>query len=174
MEIQKQVPLRNVEQTIGEMFELVRKYNSDVSAYATMSPEAFYKLVRDIPYKADPRGNEFIQRPWATLVGASEWGDCDDLAMLMASYAVQNKIPYRFGIGGSKKYRGMSSGRTIIPFHHVWCELFVMGRWTPFDATYPRYQPYIHNQNYLRVKYFYPPSRDGRLIFRLRRLIFGG
>lgn len=158
MEIQQQVELRDAEQTVKEMFGVIKKYSSDVAPYASMSPEAFYHLVRKIPYKADPRGNEFLQRPWATLSGASPWGDCDDFAILLGSYAVQKGIRYRLAIGGSKAYRNLNTGKLVVPFHHVWPEFEVLGMWKPFDATYSRYSPYIHNQKYLRIQYFYPPA----------------
>ncbi len=146
--------LRSVDQTVAEMFRLVNLYYGDVARFATMTPEAFYNKVRAIPYRADPRGNEFLQRPASTLNGWSECGDCDDKAIVMAAYAKAAGIEYRIAIGGSQAVRVGS--RVEYPFHHVWAEFKMMGKWVPMDATYPRYQPYMHNQSYKRVKFYYP------------------
>lgn len=149
------VPLKDVRQTIREMFKLIETCAEDVAPYATQTPEQFYSMVRALPYIPDPRGNEWVQRPASSLHGWGFFRDCDDKAILMAAYAKAAGIPFRIAIGGSRAYVD-SRGRTEVPYHHVWPEFYMMGKWLPMDATYSRYQPYIHNQQYLRLTYFYP------------------
>lgn len=136
------------------MLELIEKHYRDVSRFATMSIRQFYDKVRDLPYRADPKGNEFIQRPSSTLHGWSLWRDCDDKAILLGAYAKAAGIKYRIAIGGSKAVQGPNG--VTYPFHHVWPEFFLLGKWFPMDATYPRYSPYVYTQNYKSMKFYYP------------------
>jgi transglutaminase-like putative cysteine protease len=147
-------PLRNLEETVNAMYAIIAQYSSDVAMYASWSPERFYNFVRDIPYRADPKGNEHLQRPAVTINSWSPWNDCDDLAILMCSYAKEAGIPYRLAVGGSHAYINRRNGARVVPFHHVWPEFQFRGVWTPMDATYPRYSPYVHNQRYLKIKVF--------------------
>lgn len=158
MEITR-TPLRDVEQTIAAMIKVIYSCSSDCSKYASWSPERFYNLVRDIPYRADPKGNEHLQRPSVTLNGWSPWNDCDDLAIVMCSYAREAGVPWRLAIGGSVARVHPITKAAMVPFHHVWPEFKLNGRWVPMDATYPRYMPYVDNQHYLKIKVFLPKPR---------------
>ena len=151
----KQVPLRDVDQTVAEILRLIATCYRDVAKYATMPVGRFYDMVRNLPYRADPKGNEFLQRPSSSLNGWSQWRDCDDKAILLGAYAKAAAIPYRIAIGGSKAVIS-KSGTVSYPFHHVWPEFKILGRWFPMDATYPKYSPYIYTQNYKALKFYYP------------------
>lgn len=50
----------------------------------------FYRIAYSITYTKEPEGNDVWQTPKETLRG---WGDCEDLAIVLASAAAYEKIP---------------------------------------------------------------------------------
>jgi transglutaminase-like putative cysteine protease len=110
---------------------IAETYREDVAEYASMNLLDFYTMVKDIPYKYDMvcgKLGEILQRPQYTLNRNGAGGDCDDKAIVMASYAILNKIPYRFKAVGKIPNGAVS---------HVYTEFQIEGEWIPVDATYP-------------------------------------
>lgn len=124
------VNLKNVFQTGKNMVRLVKMYNSDVSEYDAMKFPDFFKMVSNLPYIADPKGTEWIQRPKFTLSNQSRYRDCDDKAILIASKLYRMGIPFRF-VASSK----LPSKQ----LHHVWVMILLNGKQYVIDATYPGY-----------------------------------
>lgn len=123
----RQGQVKNVRHTGALMVRLASKYFKDVSAFAGMTPNAFFDYVKKIPYNRDPVQTEFLQRPFYTIAGNRPGGDCDDKAIVSGAYAICNGIPFRF----------KAMGRYIDkPLHHVATDLFLNGSWTHFDPTY--------------------------------------
>lgn len=124
--------LLSVQTTLGEMHRLANQYAMDVAPYAGMPLRDFFDLVAKIPYHVDTwKGEpaEVVKRPSYTLRQLGAGGDCDDKAIVMASWAVLNHLPYRF----------IAAGRILDgPLHHVFTEIFYGGKWVPVDSTYPR------------------------------------
>lgn len=157
----KTKPLKSVDETVRHIFRLIKERGSDMSRYATMRPGDFHRLLKMLPYRADPRGNEFLQRPASTMQGYSPYRDCDDKAIAAGAYARASGRPYRIVIAGSHavpRRTVLGNIKVTYPFHHVFPEIFLGGQWVPFDATYPRYVPFRHNQVYRSRKVFYPPD----------------
>ena len=111
------------------MVRLSRTYCMDVAPYATMSLPEFYDFLKNIPYRADPRGTELVKRPFYTLNRIGKGGDCDCKTIVMLAWARLNKIPARIVTASKNKKKGL---------HHVYPELYYMGNWCVVDATYPR------------------------------------
>lgn len=119
--------LESVEDTGKEMHRLAFAFREDVLSYAHMSLDEFFSFVAVIPYVNDPDSVEFLQRPYYTLTGTGQGGDCDDKAIVMAAYAILHEIPYQF-VAVAKE-----EGDDL---HHVFTELQINGAWVPFDVTY--------------------------------------
>ncbi len=119
--------LTSAKQTAREMARLATAFQDDVLPWATLSLEQFFRHLAGIPYRPDPQGIEFCQRPYYTLSGTGGGGDCDDKAIAAAAYAILRKIPWRFVAVGKT-----ASG----DLHHVFAEFMVGGVWIPFDVTY--------------------------------------
>lgn len=109
------------------MYQVVNRYHTDMLPYASYTLPEIFELIKQIPYRADPRGIEVLQRPRYTLDLSGPGGDCDDKAIVLASWARLNHIPYRF-MAVRKK------GKPNL--HHVYAELYFNGEWVPVDPTY--------------------------------------
>lgn len=120
-------PLKNVKYTGGLMTELSVRYQNDVSEYGHFSIIQFFDFVKNIPYKPDPKKQEFLQRPYYTLKQRGKGGDCDDKAICLGAYCVLASIPFRFVALGRKR-----DGR----LHHVVIEILLGDLWVHLDATY--------------------------------------
>lgn len=124
--------IRSVRDTGRLMREVVNRHYRDVAAYATLSLPEIFDLVKSIPYRRDPKKpngkvTELLQRPAYTLARTGHGGDCDDKAMVLASWAKLNGIPFRFVAVGRAKN---------LPLHHVLVELYIQGNWVHVDPTY--------------------------------------
>lgn len=128
MRVTKVKVFKDVRQTISEMRRLATLYKNDIAQYATKPLTEFYDMVKNLAYIPDPTGQETIRRPGYTIRGIGPGRDCDDKAVVMASYAILNNIPWRFVVV-SASAKG--------PYHHVFNEFFLGGKWLPVDATYP-------------------------------------
>lgn len=128
MQMVKVKGFRDVRQTISEMRRMATMYANDVAKYVNWSLLDFYTMVKNLPYIPDPKGQETIRRPQFTLNGLGQGRDCDDKAIVMASYAHSNGIPWRFVV---------VSQRANGPFHHVYTEYYLGNKWLSVDATYP-------------------------------------
>lgn len=124
--------LKNVKYTGKLMRELSVRYQNDVAEYGHLSLIQFYDLIKNIPYKPDPKKMEFLQRPYYTLKERGKGGDCDDKAICIGAYCALAKLPFRFVALGRK-----AGGR----LHHVIIEVMIDNhlderRWVHLDATY--------------------------------------
>lgn len=110
------------------MHLMVNKYHMDMAPYASCTLQEIFDMVKNIPYRPDPPGMEYLQRPWATLNMTGAGGDCDDKAIVIASWAKLNSLPYRF----------VAVRRFDKPvLHHVYCQIEVSpGNWVDVDPTY--------------------------------------
>lgn len=109
------------------MRRLAVVFSGDVMPYVTLSLQAFYDKVRNIPYHEDPKGIELVQRPALTLNGQGLGGDCDDKAICMAAYLHLHDI----------KFRIVAAGRDLNgPLHHTWVQGYINGKWSDLDPTY--------------------------------------
>jgi transglutaminase-like putative cysteine protease len=117
----------DVRKTGRLMHQMVRTYYQDMMPYCHLSPQEIFDLVKALPYRDDPEDVEALMRPAYTMAGQGYGGDCDDRAIVIASYAVCAGIPYRF----------VAVRRADMPdFHHVYTELFIGSKWTILDVTY--------------------------------------
>lgn len=124
-------PLESAQQTAAEMLRLVQSYAADIGDKANWPLIRFFDFVKKLPYRADPPGNETISRPALSM--RKEWParDCDDKAILLASWCHMNKTPWCFVA---------SSTRTDGTLHHVFLNAVINGKKTVLDATYPKNQ----------------------------------
>lgn len=119
--------LKDVSQTSKNMYRIAYAWRDDMAAYATLSLEELFDLLKNIPFNADPDDTELLQRPFWTLNQLGKGGDCDDKAICVGAYCHLNKIPFRF-IATSMQKDGK--------LHHVLTEMYIRGRWLEFDPTY--------------------------------------
>lgn len=129
-------PLENVNQTGEKMRRLVCLYWPDLGAWLERPFVDFYVHVCRLPYIADPPGVETVSRPAYTLNGAYGPRDCDDKAVLCASWWHGHGRPVRFVASSTKPDKKL---------HHVFLQLdngvFV-------DATYKKNQQFLGNYPY--------------------------
>lgn len=117
--------LHSLEQTGATMGRLAKEYALDAIELASLSLEELHALILSWPYKADPKGLEWVQRPKYTIDGSGPCRDCDDRAVVVGAWAELNGLPYRF----------VAVGTGATP-HHVFAQVWV-GDWITVDATYP-------------------------------------
>lgn len=98
-----------------------------MAQYASATLQEVFDLLKNIPYQADPPDREHLQRPFYTLNEMGEGGDCDDKAIAAGAWAFLRRIPFRF-VAVSK-----SPEKEL---HHVFVEMYINGKWEPFDPTY--------------------------------------
>lgn len=125
-------PLKNVKYTGQRMRELAVLYQNDVAMHGHLSFMQFYDLIKNLPYKNDPKKQEFLQRPYYTLTQRGQGGDCDDKCICIGAYCAIAKFPFRFVACGK-----MENGR----LHHVITEVLMdndkgVKSWIHVDATY--------------------------------------
>lgn len=124
--------LKNVKNTGALMRELSAKYHNDVAPFCHLSFVQYYDFIKNIPYTADPKKIEFLQRPYYTLYQRGNGGDCDDKCICIGAYCSIAKIPFRFVALGKTK-----DGR----LHHVITEVLMDApgqakQWVHIDPTY--------------------------------------
>ena len=93
---------------------------------------AILRYAQSMYYTNEP--GEQLQSPWRTIKEGT--GDCDDLAMLMASMAESIKLPWKFALGGhkgGKPVRWMEGER--LPWGTSWTHIYVYLGWPPFKPT---------------------------------------
>lgn len=101
--------------------------------YAGQASALLTWVQRNIRYVNEP--GEIIQTPFVTMdVG---YGDCDDLAVLLASMAESIKLEWRFVLGGRK--RNGAPARWIEGTPKPWgvefAHIYVMLGWPPFQPA---------------------------------------
>jgi len=121
------------------MYRMVAQYHRDMIPYSHMPLEQIYRIICDIPFRPDPLTEEVLMRPRYTMNSTGCGGDCDDKSIALASWAKLNNIPFRFIAVRAKNRETL---------HHVYPELYIIGRWTIADATYS-----INTLGHQREKY---------------------
>ena len=139
-------PLHSVNQTGSEMERLVRTYHADIDHLVHLPLKSFYDLTKRLPYKPDPKFQEFVQRPSFTLSGQARHRDCDDKAVLMGAYLYKNNVPFRFVAVSHRKDR---------PLHHVLLQANIGGKNKIIDPTYPKNRLF----HFAKPERFYPITR---------------
>lgn len=109
------------------MREMVYTYYMDMAPYMYLSLSEVYDLIKNIPYKPDPKEFETLQRPYYTLHSNGWGGDCDDKCIALASWAYLHNIPFKF-IAARRPDK-----KTL---HHVFCKLYINNKWVNIDPTY--------------------------------------
>jgi transglutaminase-like putative cysteine protease len=123
--------LKSIHTTGQKMVELVKKFHEDLKPFDGMQFSRFYDLARRLPYRSDPTGVEFLQRPAHAL---KNWNvpamplDCDDKAVLIGAFLYRRGIPVRFLA---------VSNKPSAKIHHACLEGNFGGKWVLIDATYP-------------------------------------
>lgn len=109
------------------MRRMVERYYRDMSPYAHIPVTRIFSIVKNLPFRPDPGDKETLQRPLYTMQRQGYGGDCDDKCIVLASWAKLNSIPYRFvAVRRPDRER----------LHHVFCELWINGKWLHADPTY--------------------------------------
>lgn len=122
------VPLESYKQTVAKIFEFAKQYKSDLEELKNKSIYGFYNLVRNLPYHADPKGEETVVRPKYTIL--PDWQgarDCDDKTLLIGAFCELAGIAWRSIVCGQTKFKP----------HHIYPEVKLNGHWQSADATYP-------------------------------------
>jgi len=114
-------------QTGPLMARMAYQYREDVMPFINHGPVEMFNVLSRIPFREDRPGYEVLQRPWLTLMYEGYGGDCDDKAIAMASWAILNNVPFRF-VAVRRAHRRQ--------LHHVYTELYIQGKWVPFDPTF--------------------------------------
>lgn len=142
MTVRKQ-PHLDLEQTINSMRQLawegqtsplVRQFAIEtlrrVKPKDTLSEVGalYHACCREIHYLADPLGLEYLQHPEVTVRTAA--GDCDDMAILLASTLLMSEIlsvghPCRFKVVGFQN----------APPSHVYLETLIQNQWIALDPV---------------------------------------
>lgn len=141
--------LYNKDQTGAEMKRLVTSYASDLQnifvkyqsndvSLANLPIDVFFDTIKNIKYVRDPKPTELVMRPYYAIKFNKKGLDCKKKAILMASYAYINNIPYRF-IASSTRPDGKK--------HHVYTQLQIDGQWINFDCTYNDYTMGMEKEN---------------------------
>jgi hypothetical protein len=111
--------------TISEMYRLADEYRGDIEGFNLQSVRDVFDYVKNIPFVPDAATgyDEFLRRPLTTING----GDCDDKTILSIVALSNIGVPARI-VTTSYKLDG--------EMEHVYLEVFINGKWQPFDPTY--------------------------------------
>jgi len=133
-------PLKSKNQTGREMYRMIAATAGDLKKVfynvggrpvsADKLPLVqWFNIVKNIPYRRDPKPREILARP-AHILGFEKLGaDCKKKSLLMAAWCKQNNIPFRFIASSRRKDKKV---------HHVFPQARIAGQWLPLDATYKR------------------------------------
>lgn len=138
-----QTELTDVLQTGAAMRRLVQNYFGDLGPWLGVPFIAFYRHVCNLPYIPDPDNVETVSRPLYTLGGYDVPRDCDDKAVLLASWCYGHGEPVRFVA---------TSTRPDKKLHHVFAQ---MKNGLYMDGTYPKnadflgYYPFFRHVTYI-------------------------
>lgn len=119
-------PLENVFQTAQEMRRLTLQYWGDLGPWLDAPFISFFNFVCALPYREDPPEVETVSRPLYLLDESYEPRDCDDKAVLIASWLHGHGLPVRFV--------GVSTLQ-----NKELCHVFSECGGLDIDATYPEY-----------------------------------
>lgn len=128
--------LYNKEQTGERMYNLIDTYARDLANFKVndtalfdLSISDFFNFVKNIPYRRDLSPTEVISRPHHILHHRKIGMDCKKKAILIASWAFLNNIPFHLIASSSRK-----NGK----IHHVFPQVQLNGEWINADATYKK------------------------------------
>ena len=129
--------LNSLLETGSEMGRLSRQYASDMEPFSSWAPWEIQTYIKNIPYRADPVGMEYLSRPHYTILGHMPF-DCDDRCICIGAWAVLNSCPYLF-------IAARQDGRKT--YHHVYPRVYIDEEWKNLDCTYP-WHIYNEPKNY--------------------------
>jgi len=138
--------LETYEKTVLKIIEFSEKYMSDCNFLINKTPEQVFEIIKNLKYKPDPQGIEFLSRPELSIWRKDLPRDCDDKTLIAICYFQLKNIPYRIVI----------SGRSTKP-HHIYPEIQdFKNNWIPFDATYSKniFGKYPYKEVFRKL--FYP------------------
>lgn len=138
----EKTPLKDKEQTARKIKALVNSFYNDLDSIFVinrgtnvkvpdLSLQDFFNLLKNIPYRRDPRPVEVVARPYYLFKYRNLGLDCKKKAIMSAAYAKYRGLPYRF-IG--------SSNRPDKKIHHIFVQIKLDGEWLNFDNTYKEYK----------------------------------
>lgn len=123
-------PATRPAQILEAMVGIVHRHASDVARWALDPLDLYFGRVKRAHYDREPLawGAQILARPALTISKRVPVVACANKAILIASWAHLNRVPWRF----------VAVGRIPgFPPHHVFAELWIGGAWRPADATYP-------------------------------------
>lgn len=130
------LPLIDAKETGRWMHRIVNEFYMDMAPWSGESVLSMYTIIKDIPYRPDPKGNEVLQRPKYTMEGMGWGGDCDDKSICFAAFCKLKGIRYRFiGVGKKKPLKKYGFFDKIL-LTHVYTQVYLGGEWVDADCTY--------------------------------------
>jgi hypothetical protein len=124
---------KSVQEIGREMYRLVDTYSTDLGELAGLPLDVFFDRVKAIPYRKEPGRFQFLSRPQWSLAGLSPVVACANKAIMVGSWAKQNRFPFRFVAVGTVVTR---------PVNHVFTQIFLAGLWQDVDPTYNWHSPF--------------------------------
>lgn len=120
------VPLKNYKQQVKVINEKAVYNCGDLSGMYERCFHKFYDFVCAIPYREDGE-YELNARP-GRILELSGGIDCKKKSTLIAAYCNLHGISYRLCVISAMPNK-------IV--HHIFPEIYMLGKWVPADATYP-------------------------------------
>lgn len=133
------LPLYDVHQTAEKMRGLVCRCWADLGPWLWVDFKTFFNHVCLLPYIPDPADVETISRPAYTLRREYAPRDCDDKAIIIASWLHGHGIKCRFVASSTRPDREV---------HHVFCQC---ENGVYLDATFPEHYEMMGNYDYFRA-----------------------
>lgn len=143
MMIQNREPLKNRLQTARRIKHLIETFYTDLNniffqkgkkllPLSKLTLQEYFNLVKNIPYRKDPRPYEVTARPYYIFKHYKLGMDCKKKAVAMGAYLRMKNFKYR-AIG--------SSSRPDHRVHHIYFQYFdtTDHTWKNADATYNYY-----------------------------------
>lgn len=127
--------LGSIHDTGREMARMVTAYYTDLARYQSSSLKDYFDIVKNLRYRRDPNGIEFVTRPKIAFNPLLRFRDCDDKSVLIGSFLYLKKIPFRF-LAVSNQIPTRPGQEPKI--HHVLVQAIINGRRRIIDATYPK------------------------------------
>lgn len=132
-------PLKDVFQTAAEMRRLTLNYWRDLGRWLDAPFIEYFNFVCALPYKSDPEQIETISRPAFTLCENYGPRDCDDKAVLIASWL--------HGHGIKARFVGVSTLENC-ELCHVFTQAETAAGGIDIDATYNEFHGMLGNYPY--------------------------
>ena len=117
-----------------EMHRAVRAHSADLGKLAGLGLEEFFAMVRNIRYADDESlfaTSSVELTPGPQTILRMPAIDCKKKAILMASWAKENGVPFRF-VAVCEDGTGIA--------HHVFVQFPGLLHWKNIDATLPEYR----------------------------------